>query len=93
MAKINLSKINCKNSSLELGHSVEGGCPGGLPRVGVDAVEGEQRRRAAVQRLKRRRHLVHVTDLVHAVPVAVGDALYVMRKSNSIPIKELSKQQ
>ena len=61
------------NSYLELGHPVEGGCPGGLPRVGVDAVEGEQRRRAAVQRLQHPRHLVHVPHLVHAVPVAVGE--------------------
>ena len=59
------------NSHLELGHPVECGCPGGLPRVGVDAVEGEQRRRAAVQSLKHSGHLVHVTHLVHAVPIEV----------------------
>ena len=56
------------NSSLELGDAVEGRGPRGLARVGVDAVEGEQRRVAAVQRLQHCGHLVHVSNLVDAVP-------------------------
>ena len=57
---------------LELGDAVEGGGPGGLARVGIDAVEGEEGRLAAVQPLQHLGHLVHVPDFVHAVPLKCG---------------------